>query len=109
MNSPQQRDIFKSEIKYLTNSAVSMISGNDDFATQQQNYTKEILVLKMEIKRKQKEINDLKKELDEYASGDKRIEDEFGKSLDQIIEEYRQLAGRRTLQQSKSVKVLQRP
>jgi hypothetical protein len=46
--------MFRSEIRYLTNSAVSMISGNEDIATQQQNYTKELLVLKMDIKRKQK-------------------------------------------------------
>jgi hypothetical protein len=30
--------------------------------------------LKMDIKRKQKEITDLKKELDEYVTGDKKIE-----------------------------------
>lgn len=62
----------------------------------------------MEIKRKQKEVVDIKKELDEYINGDKKIEDEFGKSLDQIIEEYRQFAGKRMLQQSKSVKIFQR-
>jgi len=54
MNSPEQKEMFKSEIKYLTNSAVSMISGNEDITTQQQNHTKELLILKMDIKRKQK-------------------------------------------------------
>lgn len=29
----------------------------------------------MEIKRKQKEINDLKQELEQYINGDKKIED----------------------------------
>lgn len=43
----------------MTNSAVT-VSGFDD----NRNYTKELLTLKMDIKRKQKEINDLKKELD---------------------------------------------
>lgn len=109
MQTPEQKDIFRSEIKYLTNSAVSMISGNDDPQAQHQQFTKEILTLKMDIKRKQKEILDLKKEVDQYASGDRKIEDEFGKSLDQIIEEYRSFAGRRMLQQSKSVKLFQRP
>jgi hypothetical protein len=61
----------------------------------------------MEIKRKQKEINDLKKDLEQYMNGDKKIEDEFGKSLEEIIEEYRQLHGRKTLLQSKSAKMLQ--
>lgn len=32
-------------------------------------------MLKMEIKRKQKEVNDLRKELDQYINGDRRIED----------------------------------
>ena len=40
MNSPNPKQMFKSQIKYLTNSAVSQISGTDDFKTQQQNYTK---------------------------------------------------------------------
>jgi hypothetical protein len=40
----------------MANSAVS-VSGFED----NRNYTKEILALKMDIKRKQKEINDLKK------------------------------------------------
>lgn len=86
-----------------------MVSRQEDLKTQQQNYTKEILVLKMEIKRKQKEVNDLKKELEQYIAGDRKIEDEFGKTLDQVIEEYRHSAGRRTLQQSKSVRLMQRP
>ena len=62
----------------------------------------------MEIKRKQKEVSDIRKELDDFLNSDKKIEDEFGKTLTQIIEEYRQYAGRRTLQQSKSVKYLQK-
>jgi hypothetical protein len=40
-----------------------MISGQDDLPTQHQIFTKEILTLKMDIKRKQKEIADLKREL----------------------------------------------
>lgn len=65
-------------------------------------------MLKMEIKRKQKEVNDLRKELDQYINGDRKIEDEFGKPLEDIIEEYR-LLGRKTLLQSKSVKALHQP
>jgi hypothetical protein len=65
----------------MANSALS-VSGFEDH----RNYTKEILTLKMDIKRKQKEITDLKKELDEYVSGDKKIEEEFGKNLEQVIE-----------------------
>ena len=61
MNSPNPKQMFKSEIKYLTNSAVSQISGTDDVKTQQQNYTKQILVLKMEVKKKQKEVTDIRK------------------------------------------------
>lgn len=83
----------------MANSALSG-SGFED----NRNYTKEILTLKMDIKRKQKEITDLKKELDEYVSGDKKIEEEFGKNLEQVIEEYRNLCERRMLHQSKSVK-----
>jgi hypothetical protein len=64
-------------------------------------------MLKMEIKRKHKEVNDLKGQLELYANGDRRIEDEFGKSLQEIIEDYRRVDQRRTLLQSKSVKVLQ--
>ena len=40
MNSPNAKEMFKSEIKYLTNSGVSMMSGTDDPKNQQQNYTK---------------------------------------------------------------------
>ena len=40
----------------------------------------------MDIKRKQKEIHDLKKELEDYVRGDRRIEEEFGRTLQQIIE-----------------------
>ena len=40
MNSPNTKELFKSEIKYLTNSGVSMMSGTDDPKNQQQNYTK---------------------------------------------------------------------
>ena len=108
MNSPNPKEMFKSEVKYLANSAISMISGSDDIKVQQQNFTKQILILKMEIKRKQKEVSDIRKELDDFLNSDKKIEDEFGKTLTQIIEEYRQYAGRRTLQQSKSVKYLQK-
>lgn len=61
----------------------------------------------MEIKRKQKEVNDLRTQLQQYATGDKKIEDEFGKSLHEIIEDYRKVDQRRTLLQSKSAKVLQ--
>lgn len=85
----------------MANSAVS-VSGFDD----NRNYTKEILTLKMDIKRKQKEITDLRKELDLYVSGDKKIEEEFGKNLEQVIEEYRNLCDRRMLHQSKSVKLI---
>lgn len=38
-----------------------MVSGQDDLHTQQQQFTKEILTLKMDNKRKHKEIIDLKK------------------------------------------------
>lgn len=40
MQTPEQKEIFRSEIKYLTNSAVSMVSGNDDPNTQHQQFTK---------------------------------------------------------------------
>jgi phage repressor protein C with HTH and peptisase S24 domain len=80
---------------------------NDELKSLQQNFTKEVLTLKMEIKRKQKEITDLRLQLDQYANGDRKIEDEFGKSLQEIIEDYRKVDQRRTLLQSKSVKVLQ--
>lgn len=62
----------------------------------------------MDIKRKMKEIADLKKDLEVYISGDKRIEEEFGKPLEELIEDYREINRRRSLQQSKSVKVLQK-
>ena len=78
-DTPSQKDLFRSQIRYLTSSAVSI---NDDLNTQHQNLTKEILALKMDIKRKQKEIADLKKQLEQYIDGDKKLEDEFGKSLD---------------------------
>ena len=58
----------------------------------------------MDIKRKQKEIVDLRKELEDYVRGDRRIEEEFGRALQQIIEDYR--SERKMLQQSKSVKNL---
>ena len=40
MNSPNAKEMFKSEIKYLTNSGMSMMSGTEDPKNQQQNYTK---------------------------------------------------------------------
>ena len=42
--------------------------------------------------------------MEDYVRGDRRIEEEFGRTLQQIIEEYR--SERKMLQQSKSVKNL---
>ena len=40
MNSPNHKEMFKSEVKYLANSGLSMISGSEDIKAQHQNYTK---------------------------------------------------------------------
>lgn len=101
MVTPEQKEYIKSEANYINNSGPS-VSAFDSHS-----YTKEILTLKMDIKRKQKEIMDLRKDLDEYISGDRRIEQEFGKTLVQVINEYRESLERKILHQSKSAKVIQ--
>ena len=72
-DTSEQKDIFRSEVKYVNSFANSFASGEEDAKTNQ-SYTRELLVLKMDLKRKQKEITDLKKELDLFINGDKRIE-----------------------------------
>lgn len=73
-DTPEQKDIFRSEVKYVNSFANSFASREEDAKTTQ-SYTRELLVLKMDLKRKQKEITDLKKELDLFINGDKRIEE----------------------------------
>ncbi len=50
------------------------------------------MTLRLEIKMKHKEIVDLKEQIELFQKGDQKIEEEFGKSLDDIIKEYRQIA-----------------
>jgi hypothetical protein len=103
LKSPDHLEFFTEEVKY-SNRSISL--PDDELKSLQQTYAKEVLLLKMDIKRKMKEIADLKKDLEVYISGDKRIEEEFGKPLEELIEDYREINRRRSLQQSKSVKVL---
>ena len=69
---------------------------------------KELLTLKMEVKRKNKEVLDLQRDVDQFMSNDRKIEEEFGKTLDEIISEYRESIGRKSLLHSKSHHVLQK-
>jgi hypothetical protein len=54
-----------------------------------QGYSKEITVMKYDIHVKQKEIADLKSQLNAFMDSDYKIEAEFGKGLSEIIAEYR--------------------
>lgn len=54
-------------------------------------FTKELMTLRLEIKMNHKEIVDLKQQLKEYEESDRKIEEEFGISLDKIIKEYREI------------------
>jgi hypothetical protein len=69
LQSADQKELFRSEIKYITNSA-SIGSGHEESNA---SYTKELLMLRMDLKRKHKEVVDLRKELEQYVNGDRRL------------------------------------
>jgi hypothetical protein len=50
--------------------------------------------MKFDITVKQKEIADLRSQLDAFMASDYKIEEEFGKELNEIIVEYRELLRR---------------
>ena len=52
-------------------------------------YTKELMTLRLEIKINQKEIIDLRQQLKDFQQSDKKIEQQFGISLDTVIKDYR--------------------
>lgn len=67
------------------------------------------MTLRLEIKMKHKEVIDLKDQIEQFEEGDSRLEQQFGKSLDEIIKEYRELLKRQTnTSQIKSVRNINR-
>ena len=92
----------------MGSSAISVVSAHENIHAQEHNYVKEVLILKMEVKKKQKEVLDLKEELRLYIKGDMKVEEEFGRSINQIIEEYRSFSAQKKLQHFKITRIVEK-
>lgn len=58
---------------------------------------------------KHKEVIDLKDQIEQFEQGDSRLEQQFGKNLDEIIKQYRELLKKQThTSQIKSVRNINR-